>query len=160
MMVLGATTATATLTHLTCEAAVGLLKGCARLVSTSNRTNAHPSTEQVRTVLEDTDIVSRIKIVQAYLTEVKASRWLRERKSIRLATEGVKHVIDKLQASVDAIHAELEAHAERYFAYWRTPDVGPHVGALTVWSVRLDERMRTLREVTTLASVSQPRKED
>ena len=153
-------TATAALTHLTCEAAVGLVKGCTRLVSAAALSTAHPSTVDVKAVLEETDIINRIKVVQAYLLEVKASRWLRDRESIRLATEGVKHAIEQLQSSVDAIHGEIELHATRYFASWRTPDVERHVAGIRVWSTRLDDRMRTLREVTTLATLGEPRKDD
>jgi hypothetical protein len=115
---------------------------------------------RVSQVLDESDIVSRIHIVQAYLNEVKANRRLRERESISLATEDVKGAIERLQKEVDAVHAELEAHSQRYFASWRTPDVEAGLSSIHVWSKRLDERMKTLRDITTLASATEPRKED
>jgi len=139
---------------------VALVRVSTRLLSATHLTTAHPSAERVRDVLERTDIVNRVKIVQAYLLEVTDSRWLNDRASVRLASDGVRHVIDQLQRHMDALHAEYEAHAARYFASWHSPDVDRDLAAIAMLAARLHDRMTSLREVTALAAVQQPRKQD
>ena len=156
MQAVVAISATSAITHLTYEATVSLVQTAVRLLSAGKLLGAHPSTARICDVLDETDIVDRVKIIQAYLLEVGDNPVLKSRASVRLATEGVKTVVDTLVDHIDAIHNECEVHATRYFAAWRTPyGLEQHITALTQWTGRLDERMRTLQAIAALASGNQ-----
>lgn len=153
-------TATATAVHLTCDAVAALLRTATLLTSTACSAGAHPAAVRVKQRLEEMDVVCRVSIAQAFLLEVRGSRWLRERPSVKLAADCLRRAAAQLQSHLEALKAEHDAHAQRYFAAWRTPCFDADFDALAVWTTRLDERLGMLREVIALAAATQPRKDE
>lgn len=143
----------------TIDATVALIRVATRIVSDANMPDAHPARMRVKDVIERTDVLTRLQLVHAYLIEVSANRWIKERPSVKLATDSVRTAVDNLRAHADAIETELDEHANRYLQGWRSPSVDNGIEGITLWSIRLEERLQALREVVKLAALQYPDKE-
>ena len=124
-----------------------------------DRPHAHPSAVRIKDVIERTDMVTRLRLVQAYVYEIGANRWVRERDSVKLAADSVRAAVAKLRTLLDEAESELAEHATRYLQSWRSPNVEAAIDGLTLWSIRLEERLQALREVVQLAVLQYPGKE-
>jgi hypothetical protein len=146
--------------HLTYEAVTTLLKSTTNLLLTTNQAIANiPSVISIMTLIEDKDVVCKLRVVQSLILEIKDTRWLRDRSSVKFARESVHEAVIHLQTHLDALNHELVEHQKRYFASWRSPTFAPALDAMAKWSFRLDERLHTLRDVIMVATATNPHKE-
>ena len=137
-----------------------LIRNATRLMSMGNLTTAHPCAVRVRETLQDHHVVSRVKTAFAYVLEVQSNRMLRDRESVALFMENIQDDVQDLESAVTGAQSELENHATRYFAFWRTADVDSALWRIRGAVTRLDEHMQRLREVSAMVLLAEPQKED
>ena len=107
-----------------------------------NGSNAHISER-----IEKIDIVNKIKIIEAFISEVTTNCSLKYKKSIHLALESIQSIIDKINQELLDIKRECEYHQTKYFHYWRKPCCENLFTNLQNHILILDERMKILKEI-------------
>ena len=72
--------------------------------------------------------------------------------SVVTAVQQLKEALEELTESLGSIDEELEAHEERYFASWRSPDVAGRLVRVSAASGVLDKRLDTLQKVAVISN--------
>jgi len=120
----------------------------------------------VREELEAMDIEAKLKTVHALVLTIQKQRGKSvptnvtggstqivdpsaiapqdESDVIGVCLEQVKEVLDSITTTVNALHEELDAHDQRWFSSWRTPDTKHHLIALRAKILILDKRVDML----------------
>jgi len=119
--------------------------------------NAH-----VKEELEQMDIEAKIRTVHALVLTIQKQRAgghaggepakddtqvPDESDVVGVCLEQVKEVLESITSTVTALREELDAHEQRWFATWRTPDTKHHLIALRAKILILDKRVDMLLKV-------------
>ena len=97
--------------------------------------------------LDKLDITNRIKIIEAFITELHENPKYKYKKSIKLSLESIHSTIIYIESELQLIKEECDYHQTKYFNYWRTPDCMKNVEQVEQLTLLLTERIGLLREI-------------
>jgi len=107
----------------------------------------------VREELESMDIEAKIRTVHALVLTIQKHRGgnnetaVDDSDVVGVCLDQVKEVLESITSTVTTLHEELDAHDQRWFSSWRTPDTKHHVLALRAKILILDKRVDMLLKV-------------
>jgi hypothetical protein len=122
----------------------------------------------VKDELEAMDIEAKIRTVHALVLTIQKQRQSEYRQSrdtiletenalpvspvdesdvVGVCLEQVKEVLDSITSTINSLNSELDAHEQRWFSSWRTPDTKHHLIALKAKTLVLDKRVDMLLKV-------------
>jgi len=152
---------TALTAHITFDVVTTVLKSTTNLLLvTTNSTQSATSSQRITDIMEDKDIVCKLRVIQSLLLETKENRWIRERPSVKIARENLHDAVIKLQTHIDSMTNRLDEHNQKYFASWRTPYIDEDINGISKWADKLNERLLVFREIIAVASTTQPYKDE
>jgi hypothetical protein len=111
----------------------------------------------VREELESMDIEAKLKTVHALVLTIQKTRGggggkqqveeVDDSDVIGVCLSQVKDVLESITGTLTALNTELDAHDQRWFSSWRTPDTKHYVLALKAKILILDKRVDMLLKV-------------
>ena len=119
-------------------------------------TGVHPD---IAERIETLDIVNKVKIVDAYLEGLSKCRAATSggatlfHKPLHVAVNSVSNAVERVHVLLEAIKTECDAHAMRYFHYWRTPNCLDQLASLEKLSSLLDQRLALTLQIAAQESI-------
>jgi hypothetical protein len=125
----------------------------------------------VKEDLEAMDIEAKLRTVHALVLTIQKQRGrsptqeepalvehepVDESDVIGVSLAQVKEVLESITATVNALNEELDAHEQRWFSSWRTPDTRHHLISLKAKVVILDKRVDMLLKLRAFVGDSAP----
>ena len=152
---------TALTAHITFDVVSAVLKSTTNLILvTKNSSQTEASSHRITDVMEDKDIVCKLRVIQSLLLETKENRWIRDRPSVKIARENLHDAVVHLETFIKSMTDILNEHNQKYLASWRTPYIDANLTGISKWSDRLSERLVVFREVVSVASATRPKKDE
>jgi hypothetical protein len=109
---------------------------------------AHPHvTERLKAL----DVQQKMQVVSCFLKENEAT--LQKREYMQLLIRDIHESVREMEHDVKTIQAECDAYNVRYFAYWRKPNVQPHLQRLQEHSECFDRRVEYMLRFATAQSL-------
>ena len=105
---------------------------------------SHPD---ISNKIEKTDIINKIKIIDAFIIECNSNDKFNNKQSVKLAIDSLHTLILKINIELNQIKDECIYHKTKYFNYWRTPKCETNLLNVIKYSDILDSRLQLLREL-------------
>ena len=107
-------------------------------------TGCHPD---ISNKLQEIDVVNKIKIIDAFITECESNTKYNTKKSIELSINSIHSLIEQINNELTLIKEECEYHKTKYFNYWRNPNCQENLKNVIQFSIILDLRLNLLRDI-------------
>lgn len=105
---------------------------------------SHPD---ISNKIEHIDIINKIKIIEAFITECTSNNKFNNKESIKLSIDSIHTLILKINIELNQIKDECDYHKTKYFNYWRTPNCELNLSNVINYSEILDLRLNLLRDL-------------
>ena len=152
---------TALTAHITFDVVSAVLKSTTNLILvTKNSSQTSSSSQRITDVMDEKDIVCKLRVIQSLLLETKENRWIRDRPSVKIARENLHDAVVQLETFIQSMTDIIKDHNQKYCASWRTPYIEENLTGISKWSDRLNDRLVVFREVVSVASATQPNKDE
>jgi hypothetical protein len=104
-----------------------------------------PGVKQLDSELQRLDLATRVKTLSRMVDEISPTR-----DSVRIAVEGVKEILERINSELSAIDLAKKQHGEKLFATWRQLDYSEQLQRLVVYNEILTKRLALLRQLSEL----------
>jgi hypothetical protein len=107
------------------------------------------SEEYISTQLEELDIVALLQTVEALVKDISEETCFTDA-AVGIALKNIIEIIDKIHQLLLNITEERNAHQQRWFAAWRTPQYTAKLEKLGVYKGILDDRVDLLIKILSI----------
>lgn len=75
--------------------------------------------EQLKEVLTDHDLIAKLEIIQAMISDIESDKTSMDKRSIQKALTNLHLVIEDIQRLLENIDNKIKHHHTKYFSSWR-----------------------------------------
>lgn len=103
--------------------------------------------EQIKEVLSEHDLISKLEIIQALMSDIEEDKKSIQKQSIQKSLTNLHFVVEEIHRLMENIDNKIKYHQTKYFSTWRSLNYEDEIKKLKRYIQLMDTRYQMFLEV-------------